>query len=44
MSERELHHILDLLQLLPETPDVVIPDGVESVLLVLPPDGLRGKM
>ena len=35
VSERELHHLLDLGQLLPAPTDIVIADGVEGVLLVL---------
>ena len=34
-SERKLHHLLDLGQLLPAPADIVIADGVEGVLLVL---------
>ena len=35
VSERELHHLLDLSQLLPAPADIVIADGVQGVLLVL---------
>ena len=35
VSERELHHLLDLGQLLPAPADIVIADGVQGVLLVL---------
>ena len=40
MSERKLYHLLDLSQLLSAAANVVIPDGVEGVLLVLSPYGL----
>ena len=35
VSERKLHHLLDLGQLLPAPTDIVIADGVQGVLLVL---------
>ena len=38
MSERQLNHLFDLGQLLPAASNVVVPDGVESVLLFFPLD------
>lgn len=35
VSERKLHHLLDLGQLLPAPANIIITDGVEGVLLVL---------
>ena len=40
MPERQLHHLFDLSQLFPAAADVVVADGVESVLLFLPLDGV----
>jgi hypothetical protein len=40
VSQRQLHHLLNLRELLPGTADVVVADGVERVLFLFALDGL----
>lgn len=37
VSERKLHHLFNLSQLFPTAPDVIVPDVIQTLLLILTP-------